>query len=90
MNHQLTWYSVTAERSFLRALGGGCRAPIAALGSVEGDILRLDGMVANVHTREILRAAETGSALNAEEVGVKLANRLLSMGASDFITEARA
>lgn len=90
LNHTPTWQSVTAERAFLHALGGGCRAPIAALGSVEGDTLKLEGMVASVRTKEILRAAETGNALNPEKVGAKLAKRLIAMGASDFIAEARA
>lgn len=87
MNHLPTWQSVTAERAFLYSLGGGCRAPIAALGTVNGITLRLDGMVASVRQNRILRAAIEGSALDAGETGKRLANKLLDMGASDFITE---
>ncbi len=89
INHLPTWQSVTAERVFLSALGGGCRAPIAALGIVNGGTLELEGMVADVSGKKIIRASEVGSAVSAEEVGVQLAQKMLAMGASKFITEAR-
>ncbi len=90
LNHLPTWQSTTAERAFLSALGGGCRAPIAALGTINGNTLELEGMVADVSGKKIIRALEVGSAVSAEEVGVQLAQKTLAMGASKFITEARA
>lgn len=87
INHPPTWQSVTAERAFLSALGGGCRAPIAALGTVAGDTLRLEGMVADVSGKRMLHDTEEGSAAHPEEVGVQLAQRMLAMGASEFIIE---
>ncbi len=88
LNHLPTWQSVMAERAFLRALGGGCRAPIASLGTVSGDILTLEGMVAGINSKKVLRFPEKGSAKSPEEVGLRLANRMLDMGASEFIAEA--
>jgi len=90
INHLPTWQSVTAERAFLSALGGGCRAPIAALGTINGTTLKLEGMVVEASGKKILCASEEGSAILAEEVGVRLAQKMLGMGASEFITEARA
>ncbi len=90
INHLPTWQGVTAERAFLSALGGGCRAPIAALGTVDGDILKLKGMVAEASGRKILHSSEEGSAKSPEEVGVRLAQKMLGMGASSFIAEVRA
>ena len=89
INHLPTWQGVTAERAFLSALGGGCRAPIAALGTVNGTTLKLEGMVADVRGKEILRASEEGDAVAPEQVGVQLAQKMLAMGASGFIIEAR-
>ncbi len=89
LNHLPTWQGVTAERAFLSALGGGCRAPIAALGTVNGTTLKLEGMVADVSGKKILRASEEGGAAASEEVGVQLAQKMLAMGASEFIIEAR-
>ena len=88
LNHLLTWQSVTAERAFLRALGGGCRTPIAALGMVNGNTMTLKGMVADTDGRKILYATEEGNAMAPEETGERLAQKLLGIGASDFITEA--
>ena len=88
INHLPTWQSVTAERAFIRALGGGCRAPIAALGTVDGSALRLEGMVADISGKIILRTSEESVNITPEEAGIRLAKRMLVMGASDFITEA--
>ena len=90
INHLPTWQSITAERAFLNAMGGGCRTPVAALGTVNGITLKLEGMVADVNTKKILRASEKGSVVFPEEVGERLAEKMVGMGASEFIGEARA
>lgn len=85
LNHVPTWQSITAERAFLEALGGGCRAPITALGTMKYGTLQLGGMVADVGTRKIIRASAMDSTLSAQELGVRLAQKLLAMGADEFI-----
>lgn len=77
VNHLPTWWAVIAERAFLRTLGGGCRAPIAALGAVNGDQLHLDGMVATMDFIKTYRDSESGPVENAERIGETLALRLL-------------
>jgi len=89
VNHEATWQSVLAERKFLRALGGGCQAPIAALGTVSSNTLRLEGMVADTKSKCILRNQEEGEAGNPEQVGIRLAQKMMNMGASEYIAEAR-
>ncbi|MEE8318864.1 MAG: hydroxymethylbilane synthase [Dehalococcoidales bacterium] len=89
INHLSTWQAISAERAFLYALGGGCRAPIAALGTVKGDILKLEGMVASVSQRKMLCDSIEGSAANPENTGRELARKLLGEGASDFIAEVQ-
>jgi len=89
LNHLPTWQSITAERAFLNALGGGCRAPIAALGMVNGTILRLEGMVAEVGSNKILCSSEEDSNNKPEELGMRLAQKLLDMGAEVLIAESR-
>jgi hydroxymethylbilane synthase len=89
INHGPTWFSVMAERAFLRSLGGGCRAPIAALGHVTGGWLKLEGMVAGRHGHVLLRGSDHGSVGEAEQVGIRLARKMWRMGASGLITEAR-
>jgi hydroxymethylbilane synthase len=86
LNHEPTSQSALAERAFLRRLGGGCRAPIAALGMVKEGALALEGMAASEDGSQILRDREEGSADVAEEVGKRLAERILERGASKFLT----
>ena len=89
LNHHPTQCSVVAERAFLRALGGGCRAPIAALGTLHSDTLRLDGMVAGTTGQSIISSSEEGNISGPEQVGVRLAQKILAMGASQLIREAK-
>lgn len=89
LNHESTWQSVTAERAFLLALGGGCRAPIAALGTVNGTTLQLEGMVADNKKNRILRSSATGSTSEPENLGLQLAENLFGMGAKELLAEVR-
>lgn len=76
--------ATTAERTFLRALGAGCTAPVAAYGTTSGDAVHLEGLVASPDGREVVRLSGTGE---PEEVGERLARDALHAGA-DAILEA--
>jgi hydroxymethylbilane synthase len=88
INDGPTWQAVTAERTFLQTLGGGCRAPIAALGSVSDGTLKLTGMVAGADGSQILRASEEGNTSAPEQLGERLARKMLESGALALITAA--
>jgi hydroxymethylbilane synthase len=90
INDEPTWQAVVAERAFLQALGGGCRAPIAALGVVSDNTLKLRGMVAGTDGVKIIRATEEGSASAPEQLGTRLAQRMSEMGALELIPRATA
>ena len=47
LDHKFTRLACTAERAFLRSLGGGCQLPIAAYAVVRDKNIRLDGLVAD-------------------------------------------
>jgi hydroxymethylbilane synthase len=89
LNHLPTWQCVSAERAFLRELGGGCRAPIAALGTINRHTLRLEGLVAGLNGERLLRDSTEGDVTSAEELGVSLAGKMLERGASGLIAEAK-
>ncbi len=88
LDHAPTRAAVTAERAFLRALGGGCRMPIAAYGEVrEGSSsgegrLHLRGLVASLDGAQIVRAEIVGDARDAEDLGVRLAAKMRHTRAS--------
>jgi hydroxymethylbilane synthase len=79
--------ATTAERAFLRRLGGGCRVPIAALGRLEDGKLRLKGLVGDEAGERIMRDEIVGRVEEGEDLGVRLAERLLSRGAADLVKE---
>ncbi len=89
LNHDHTWQCVVAEREFLRALGGGCRAPIAANGTVSEGRMYLQGMVADPDGKTILRAGCDREVQYGEETGKELATRMLDMGASLLVERMR-
>lgn len=69
--------AVTAERAFSRTLGGGCNLPIAALATVNGDKLVLDGMVESTNSRPVIaRSHIEGARKDADKLGRKLALQL--------------
>ena len=80
LNDTTTAAEVVAERAFLRALGGGCRLPIAALGKLDGQMLTLEGMVAAPNGSTVIREKISGTTKNAEEMGKKLAEIVLDKG----------
>ena len=85
LNHRPTELACRAERAFLRGLGGGCQFPIAAHAVVEGELLKLEGLVAKPDGAEILRDEEAGSADNPEGIGAALAARLIDQGADSLL-----
>jgi hydroxymethylbilane synthase len=77
LDHAPTRAAVTAERAFLRALGGGCRMPIGAYAELRGDELYLRGIVASDDGKEISRGEISGDTAHAEELGAELAEQLV-------------
>ena len=85
LDDMTTAAEVTAERSFLRSLGGGCRLPIAALGKLEGQRLSLEGMVAAPDGSSMIREKIQGAKEEAEELGKKLAEIILEKGGKKLL-----
>jgi hydroxymethylbilane synthase len=81
LDHKFTRLACTAERAFLRSLGGGCQLPIAAHAAVREKRIRLDGLVAEPGGSRIVRDRISGSLDEAEQLGTELGERLLERGA---------
>jgi hydroxymethylbilane synthase len=80
-----THAAVAAERGLLAALGGGCQVPIGAHATVSGSELRLLGVVASPDGSEVVRAEGRGAVQDAAEVGRRLGEELLAMGARKIL-----
>ncbi|MCL5275133.1 MAG: hydroxymethylbilane synthase [Chloroflexi bacterium] len=78
--------AVTAERSFLNALGGGCSAPVAAYAQSSADRpgwLTMRGLVAAVDGSRVIRVQGEGA--EPRQLGAQLANQALSLGAGALL-----
>jgi len=76
---------VMGERAFLNRLEGGCQVPIAAHGKVEKNRFTLCGLVATVDGTTVIRETLSGQKDSSISIGVKLADRLIEMGAKTIM-----
>jgi len=85
LHHEATAVAVTAERAFLRRMGGSCRTPLAAQGRVKNGEVYLTALIASPDGRRVLRGEQGGSGSEAENVGSALAERLLAQGGEEIL-----
>jgi hydroxymethylbilane synthase len=81
--------AVTAERSLLSTLRGGCLAPVGAWGRIELGQLRLTAVVLSRDGRQRLLAEAAGAIDEAISVGRVAAEQLLARGAAELIASSR-
>ena len=74
-----------AERAFLRALGGGCRVPIAAYADQKDGTLELQGTVVAADGSAQVRGTMTGPMTEPVSLGERLAAQLIPQGALDLL-----
>lgn len=76
--------AVTAERSFLQGLGGGCAVPVAAYGyAARGEKIHLTGLVISPDGRRAIRVEGEGA--NARMLGFSLSVKALAQGAGEIL-----
>lgn len=76
-----------AERAFVRALGGGCTTPLGAHAVVDGDALRIDGLLATPDGARLLREMVMGDKGFPEKAGEELAGRILAAGGREILAQ---
>ncbi|TBR44366.1 hydroxymethylbilane synthase [Marinomonas agarivorans] len=90
LQHEETFWRVTAERAVNETLNGGCQAPIACFAILEGDTLFLRALVGDVTGSNILRKEITGPKQQAYKLGKTLAEQLLASGADKLLADLHA
>ena len=80
LHHGETGIEVSAERAFLKRLGGGCQLPIAAYGKKDGARLVLKGLLGSLDGGTTIREEMEGRCKDAETMGASLADAILSRG----------
>jgi hydroxymethylbilane synthase len=89
VDHASTRAEVTAERSLVLNLEGGCRVPIGAVGRAIDGALSLRGCIFSLDGQKKLSASAEGTVNEAEELGERVAQSLLRQGAKDLEKEWR-
>ncbi len=75
LNHAETFQAITAERAFLRGMGGGCQSPVAAFAEIHGDNISLRAV--SFRDGPAKRASGVDSVKAAEQLGACIADELL-------------
>lgn len=87
LDHGPSKACVEAERAFLFGLDGGCQVPIAGHATMEGDILSLSGLVADLHGSHFLLRQAKGPASQAMSLGAQVAQDVLAAGGQEILNE---
>jgi len=83
-----TRVAVTAERTFLEGLGGGCSIPVGALGRVAAGQVTLEALVASPNGRKVIRMTGGAPMADARRLGQQLAAEALARGAGDLLNDS--
>jgi hydroxymethylbilane synthase len=90
LQHDITTYRVVAERAMNRRLEGGCQVPIACYAIEKDGELWLRGLVGSVDGKQMLSTEYRAPVAEAEALGIKAAEDLLSQGADKILAEVYA
>ncbi len=83
LNHAETLRRVRAERSFLKAFGGGCHIPLGAHARLEGEDILLRGFIGLPDGSRAIFLERRG--LDPEETGMELADIFRREGAANLL-----
>ena len=87
LHHQDTATRVLAERAVNSRLQGGCQVPIASFAELVNGAIHLRALVGNLEGTHIIRSELTGDPHQAEQIGLSVAEDLLSQGAKEILAE---
>ncbi|HAS3649076.1 TPA: hydroxymethylbilane synthase [Vibrio cholerae] len=85
LNHADTADRVRCERAMSLTLQGGCQVPIGSYALLEGDTIWLRALVGEPDGSQIVRGEIRGPRTQAEQLGITLAEQLLSQGAKEIL-----
>jgi hydroxymethylbilane synthase len=81
--------ALTAERTVVAELDGGCKLPLGAIAIQDGDTLAMHGVVAAADGSRIVAEAVHGPAAEPAALGARLAAALAHGGARELLDEVR-
>jgi len=88
LSHSTSELCVRAERAMNERLQGGCQVPIAGFATLNENEITLQGLVASIDGKTILKSTMSLDATQGEELGVAIAEDLLAQGAGPLLEAA--
>ncbi len=89
-DHAPTSIALRCERAFLKAMGGGCKVPIAAYAQIRGSQIHVSAMAGMADGSRIVRHQQTGPVEQPEALGRLIAQAILDAGAAEFVHKGSA
>lgn len=86
INHEDSFAALKAERAYLLALDGSCRAPIAGHAKIERGRLKFVGLVITQDGRKFAGVSHEGNAPDAERIGKEAGDYLLKRAPAGALT----
>ncbi|OZU89810.1 hydroxymethylbilane synthase [Virgibacillus indicus] len=87
INDEYTTRTVTAERTFLHLLEGGCQVPIGGHAYLENDEIVLTALVGTPDGKTILKEIVRGT--DPKAVGEEAADKLIKQGAKEIVEQVK-
>jgi hydroxymethylbilane synthase len=88
LTHEESLLCLTAERALVAELDASCRTPIGAHAYIEGGRMTLDAFVGMPDGGTWIRDSFSGYPNEPTELGQRVAERLLAVGAADLLKQA--
>lgn len=85
LRHYDTEICVRAERAFNAYLEGGCQIPIAGYATLQAHNIIMEGRVGSLDGKVLLKAEQRANHTQAVELGEKLAEALIALGAGELL-----
>jgi hydroxymethylbilane synthase len=87
LNDSATRYAVTAERAFLKTVEGGCQVPVGVFGTLAGESLTVEAIIATIDGQTVIKDCVVGKVSEAASLGEQLANRMLAAGGRKIMVD---
>ncbi len=87
IHSEKTALAVRAERAFLKTMEGGCQVPLGAYAFFQNGDLVITGFISDLEGERFYKHSVKGPPLEAEKLGVNLAQELLKRGGKEILEE---
>jgi hydroxymethylbilane synthase len=89
LDHESTRIAVTAERTFLQAVEGGCQVPVGALCQINENKLSIRGFIASLDGTKSIFETLVGNIDDPENLGKQLAAKIINCGGNEILADIR-